>query len=806
MPFLTELGPRSARFAALLLWWILLLPGLVAAQQTNPIADPVADQATGGIEGTVASQDGIRIGGAIVTLQPVGLIEYTDQNGAFAFRRVPPGDYMVIVNVGALEARNADVRVAAEQTVTLANVLERDFRVTMTSTVSAASKVQEQRLKAPAAITVVDEKTIALEGGAGQIPSLLEFTAGAEYTQSGIYNIEFNSRGFNGTLSRRVQVLLDGRDLAAPENKNQEWISVGFLESELESVEFVRGPAAALYGANSINGVIAMTTRSPRGSPGGRATITTGELDSLIGDVRWAGPLGHDWYTKLQANYTQSGSFTQSRTETVEYPGLPLEVAEAHGDTKARSVDARFDKYFESGRQLVLESGFSQSDGGTYLSQGGRFNVVDSKRSWSRVNFNDTHWTAQAYVNTRNGDTESLFAATEIITGTVQFKAEVQGNRYFDGAKGRVVFGTSYLQEHTDSANDAGVQTLYDHAVTTRAPAAYAQLDYDLTSHLKAVAALRWDDSTLHTAQWSPKAALVYVPAPNHSLHVSYNRGFQVGNYNELFVHLPLAPPLDLSAIDAAFAPILGGVSLGFASVPIYAIGNPNLDVEKVKSLEVGYVASLASRARISVDVYRNSMRDFISDIVPGINPSFPPYRAPAELPGAVRAIIEKTVNGAIPGLTNLPNGYPQIVYSLGNVGLVTSRGVEVDGLVRPTAGWSVDASYTRFDFTIVEAEPGLEPKPNAPKNRVTFGATYTRPRLAVSFHHRWVDSFTWASGLFVGPVPSYHVSDVNASYGLSKRLELGVNVSNVFDQRHYEMFGGDILGRRALARLAVNW
>jgi outer membrane receptor protein involved in Fe transport len=57
-----------------------------------------------------------------------------------------------------------------------------------------------------------------------------------------------------------------------------------------------------------------------------------------------------------------------------------------------------------------------------------------------------------------------------------------------------------------------------------------------------------------------------------------------------------------------------------------------------------------------------------------------------------------------------------------------------------------------------------------------------------------------------VGLVPRYNVSDLNASYRLSKRWEVGANVSNVFDQRHYEMFGGDVLGRRALMHLAVTW
>ena len=376
--------------------------------------------------------------------------------------------------------------------------------------------------------------------------------------------------------------------------------------------------------------------------------ITTGELGTFIGDLRWAGPLGHDWYTKLVVNHTRSGSFTQSRTDTIEYPGLPLEVAPALGDAKATSADARFDKYFANGRQLVLEGGFSQNDGGTYLSQGGRFSVLDSKRSWSRVNFNATHWTAQAYVNTRYGDPQALFAPVHYPTASVQFKGEVQGNQHFADARGRAVFGASYLQEHVDSADSAGVQTLYLHAVTTKEPALFGQLDYDLSSQVKVVGALRWDESTLHAAQLSPKAALVYLPVPNHSLHVSFDRGFQVGNYNELFVYIPLAPPLDLSAIDAAFAPLTGRRASGFWR---------RSDLRRWKP-EPGRREGQERRGRLrrQLRIARADQRRRLPEqharlhqrhLSPGINPTFPAYRAPAALPAAIRTVIEQTVNAA---------------------------------------------------------------------------------------------------------------------------------------------------------------
>ena len=166
----------------------------------------------------------------------------------------------------------------------------------------------------------------------------------------------------------------------------------------------------------------------------------------------------------------------------------------------------------------------------------------------------------------------------------------------------------------------------------------------------------RFDDSTLHDTQWSPRVAVVYTPAPHHSFRAAANRGFQVGNYTELFLNVPAAPPVDLSAIEAALAPVLNGVPLGLESVPIFAIGNSDLDVEKITSFEVGYAATY-SRGRVSIDVYRNRMRDFISDLLFGVNPAYPPYQAPAALPPASREIVEATLNGLVPGLTNAANG-----------------------------------------------------------------------------------------------------------------------------------------------------
>jgi outer membrane receptor protein involved in Fe transport len=70
----------------------------------------------------------------------------------------------------------------------------------------------------------------------------------------------------------------------------------------------------------------------------------------------------------------------------------------------------------------------------------------------------------------------------------------------------------------------------------------------------------------------------------------------------------------------------------------------------------------------------------------------------------------------------------------------------------------------------------------------------------------RWVDSFQWLSGIYVGTVPRYAVLDLTGSYRLTGHITAGADVANLLDNDHYEAFGGDLLGRRALAHLTYSW
>src|SRR5947207_1955158 len=139
-------------------------------------------------------------------------------------------------------------------------------------TVTGASKVPERAVEAPAAFTVVEPRVLQATGITGQAPLALREVPGVDISQSGMNDFNVNARGFNSSLTRRVLVLQDGRDLAIAFLGSQEWNALAVPTDEYSKMELVRGPGSALYGANAFFGVPNITTPSARGVADTRIT------------------------------------------------------------------------------------------------------------------------------------------------------------------------------------------------------------------------------------------------------------------------------------------------------------------------------------------------------------------------------------------------------------------------------------------------------------------------------------------------------------------------------------------------------
>ncbi len=797
-----------------------------------------AEADPGVIEGRVIHADGQGIGGVAVALIEADRVVLTGDDGDYRLTAVPSGVWTVNFSLRQSSLVEPGVTVEDGRTTRLDKTVDWSAHFGDAITVVSASRRRERILDAPAAVTLITADEIERRASSAQLPKLVELTPGREMTQSGLYDFNVNTRGFNGPLSRRIAVLVDGRDPSIPFLGAQEWAAFSLPLEDLETLEVVRGPSAALYGANASSGVLNMITRPPQTSVGGMLRLTAGELATTNVDVRWAGEFrrrrangtrGGGWW-KLLGGFRLSDTFTVSRRGAAEYvvpcPSqaqcLPQEAVDPVGTVEGWAGSMRFDKEFRSDLALTLETGDSSVDGVTVLTNLGRVTLVEVERPWARVRLAHPRWNLQGTYNRRDAPVQTnLTSGLNFALDSESWTLEAQGNKDV-GAEVRLVAGGFFSDETIDTFDPArGGQTLLYEPVSDQALAIFAQLEWQPTERLKFFLAGRWDDSkTFYDDQFSPKASLVWSPGLRHTLRLSYNEAFQAANYAEKFAQADVARGLPLQAFERFCTPF--GVSCGFAesATRLLAVGNPDLGVEKVQAFEIGYRALLGRSAFLTLDVYRSDNENFITDLLRelttplgDINRFFGLYQPPADLPPAAAGELLAALDGALgplaPLLTNNHNGEPFFaLLTYGSFGEVSTRGVELAGRYSPSARWSVSASTSFFDFDLKQSFPGLDEvlSPNAPEHQARAAVTFTGERLTIDLSGRWVDSFFWASGAFVGDVPSYTTLDLSASYRWSDRLGFGVHVSNLLNEKHHEAFGGDLIARRALSSLTLRW
>ena len=118
--------------------------------------------------------------------------------------------------------------------------------------VTSATRTPERVVAAPAAVSIVDTAATRALSITGQTPLTLAGLTGVDAVQNGMNDFNVNTRGFNGSLNRRVLVLLDGRDLATSFTGSQEWSALSIPLEDVSRIEMVRGPGSALFRAERV--------------------------------------------------------------------------------------------------------------------------------------------------------------------------------------------------------------------------------------------------------------------------------------------------------------------------------------------------------------------------------------------------------------------------------------------------------------------------------------------------------------------------------------------------------------------------
>src|SRR5437667_5886010 len=157
--------------------------------------------------------------------------------------------------------------------------------------VTTASKEPVQASQTPAAIYVITQEDIR-RSGATSIPEALRLVPGVEVARIDSNTWSLGVRGFGSALSRSVLVLIDGRSVYTPLFAGVYWQVQDTLLEDIERIEVIRGPGGTIWGANAVNGVINIITKSTKDTRGMLVSMSGGSVDQGIAEVRVGGGNG----------------------------------------------------------------------------------------------------------------------------------------------------------------------------------------------------------------------------------------------------------------------------------------------------------------------------------------------------------------------------------------------------------------------------------------------------------------------------------------------------------------------------------
>jgi outer membrane receptor protein involved in Fe transport len=485
--------------------------------------------------------------------------------------------------------------------------------------VVSGSRTEQKLVNAPATMSVIGGAAIEM-APTQNFADLLRTIPGVNITQVSARDINVTSRGATGTLATGQLALLDGRSMYQDFFGFVMWDFLPVNLDEIKQIEVIRGPASAIWGANAVNGVVNVITKTPREMAGTSATFGVGTFDRTVGAA--ARSNGALWYlsgTHAQAvndrwaYKVSAGAYSQDPLPrpTGLIPGspgagTPYPFYENEGTTQPK-FDARVDYDYPDGRRWSFAGGVSGTEG--IMHSGiGPFDIKGgSTMSYAKVNFARGGMRAGFFANILSGDAANLLTRDvqnrpigfDFDTKTFDFEASnvsAVAKRHVLSYGGNLRFNQFELSLAPDADNrtEFGV---------------YAQDEIFLTEQLRWVVGGRVDRfDYLDSFVFSPRTTLMIKPQPDHTFRLSYNRAYRSPSVVNNWLDVTLAEPINLTP----FAGLNPAVAGRIYPLPIRSVGNPDLDETTTDAFETSYTGQIGGRAVVSFAFYVNRTKDDI--------------------------------------------------------------------------------------------------------------------------------------------------------------------------------------------------
>lgn len=445
---------------------------------------------------------------------------------------------------------------AQEQTDSLRLIQLDEIVITGTRTAVTRNNV-------PLTVSVINHKEIEESSESALLPVLSERIPGLFITERGVTGFgvasgsagQISIRGVGGSPNTQVLVLLNG---------NPQYMGIfghpipdGYIASDIERVEVIRGPASTLYGSNAMGGVINVITKEQN-------------EDGVKLNARiLAGSYNTQKYM-LNGGYKKGGFSV--------FAGINRDQTDGHRDSSDFTINNGFLNIgYKLNRHIKANANFSlahleATDPGILGEGAGE--KIDILRGMGAVSvdntFEKTEGSVRFFYNFGKHKITDGFRSHDINYGIITYQALklIKDNT--------ITFGVDYKNFGGRAGTTEGFVYI---DTTVNELAGYVLAQQQLFSRLTLNAGFRLEHNSIYGFEPVPSGGFAFRAGPNTILKGSISKGFRSPTIRELFMWMPANDSLNpekMVNIDAGISQSLFDNKLSF-EVTIFNARGENL-------------------------------------------------------------------------------------------------------------------------------------------------------------------------------------------------------------------------------------
>jgi len=439
--------------------------------------------------------------------------------------------------------------------------------------VTTVSRQPEKWFDTPSAIQVITQEDIQ-RSGATSLPEALRLAPNLQVAQVNSSSWAISARGFNNGLANKLLVLMDGRTLYTPLFAGVFWDVQNTLLDDIDRIEVVSGPGGTLWGANAVNGVINIITKSAKDTQGTLLMAGGGTFLQDIVAARYGGKLGEDVYFRLYGQYFD-------REDTLLPNGQ-----DATNDWRLGHGGFRLDWLPKGGDAITVEGDFYS---GAIQQPPPGSTGVDGQNllgRWMHPIGPESDLTLQLYWDRTYRRISGSFSE-ELNTYDLDFQ-----HRFPIGEIQNVIWGAGYrlMPDHLGNINPAG---FYFRPQDRNLQLFSGFLQDEISvipERLRFIAGSKLEHNDYSGFEFQPSGRLAWTPDDRQTIWAAISRA----------VRTPSRIDKDLYANSSPTLP--GGLA-----------GGPDFDSEKVIAYELGYRIRPLDRLTLSLAGFFNQYTDIRS-------------------------------------------------------------------------------------------------------------------------------------------------------------------------------------------------